>query len=178
MAISNYLLLKFQQTGTASQVDGASDTDIIEIPSTSSNSLNYLVKRTGLFSFTCKSKSSKLDKPSTSKSKSFVQIDGGIDTSDEDDDDDDDDDVEDEDEDKDEEPEYLEGAVEEEPLNSGDDVSEEDVSDLFDTDNVVVCQYDKITRSRNKWKFYLKDGIMNLSGKDYVFQRSNGDAEW
>lgn len=36
----------------------------------------------------------------------------------------------------------------------------------------------QITRSRNKWKFYLKDGIMNLSGKDYVFQKANGDAEW
>lgn len=116
---------------------------------------------------------------STSKFKAkLVQIDGGIDTSDEDDDEDDDDDVEDEDEDKDEEPEYLEGAVEEEPLNSGDDVSDEDVPDLFDTDNVVVCQYDKISRSRNKWKLYLKDGIMNLAGKDFVFQKSNGDAEW
>ncbi|KAL6091728.1 hypothetical protein STEG23_016556 [Scotinomys teguina] len=29
------------------------------------------------------------------------------------------------------------------PLNSGDDVSEQDVPDLFDTDNVIVCQYDK-----------------------------------
>nr|XP_020856912.1 TFIIA-alpha and beta-like factor isoform X2 [Phascolarctos cinereus] len=33
--------------------------------------------------------------------------------------------------------------VEEDPLNSGDDVSEQDVPDLFDTDNVIVCQYDK-----------------------------------
>lgn len=71
-----------------------------------------------------------------------------------------------------------EGGPEEEPLNSGDDVSDEDPSDMFDTDNVVVCQYDKITRSRNKWKFYLKDGIMNLGGKDFVFQKANGDAEW
>ena len=31
-----------------------------------------------------------------------------------------------------------------EPLNSGDDVSEEDPSELFDTDNVVVCQFDKV----------------------------------
>lgn len=38
-----------------------------------------------------------------------------------------------------------EGGAEEEPLNSGDDVSEEDPSDMFDTDNVVVCQYDKVT---------------------------------
>lgn len=70
------------------------------------------------------------------------------------------------------------GGADEEPLNSGDDVSDEEPGDMFDTDNVVVCQYDKITRSRNKWKFYLKDGIMNLTGKDYVFQKANGDAEW
>ena len=24
----------------------------------------------------------------------------------------------------------------------------------------------------------LQDGIMNLNGKDYVFARANGDAEW
>jgi len=72
----------------------------------------------------------------------------------------------------------IEGGAEEEPLNSEDDVTDEDNADLFETDNVVVCQYDKINRSRNKWKFYLKDGIINLGGKDYVFQKSNGDAEW
>lgn len=32
-----------------------------------------------------------------------------------------------------------------EPLNSDDDVSEEEHADLFDTDNVVVCQYDKVS---------------------------------
>jgi transcription initiation factor TFIIA large subunit len=85
---------------------------------------------------------------------------------------DDDDDIENDDEENDD------SRAEEEPLNSEDDVTDEDAADLFDTDNVVVCQYDKITRSRNKWKFYLKDGIMHLSGKDYVFQKSNGDAEW
>ncbi|XP_043844985.1 TFIIA-alpha and beta-like factor [Dromiciops gliroides] len=68
--------------------------------------------------------------------------------------------------------------VEEDPLNSGDDVSEQDVPDLFDTDNVIVCQYDKIHRSKNKWKFYLKDGVMCFGGKDYVFAKAIGDAEW
>ncbi|XP_054273045.1 transcription initiation factor IIA subunit 1-like [Macrosteles quadrilineatus] len=112
---------------------------------------------------------------------SVPQLDGQHDSSDdeeeeeEEDDDNDDDDVEDKDE---EENDENEAGAEEEPLNSGDDVSEEDPTDMFDTDNVVVCQYDKITRSRNKWKFYLKDGIMNLGGKDFVFQKANGDAEW
>nr|XP_014345875.1 PREDICTED: TFIIA-alpha and beta-like factor isoform X2 [Latimeria chalumnae] len=68
--------------------------------------------------------------------------------------------------------------VEEDPLNSGDDVSEQDVPDLFDTDNVIVCQYDKIHRSKNKWKFYLKDGVMCFGGKDYVFSKAVGEAEW
>ncbi|CAK7296429.1 TFIIA-alpha and beta-like factor [Vulpes lagopus] len=69
-------------------------------------------------------------------------------------------------------------VVEEDPLNSGDDVSEQDVPDLFDTDNVIVCQYDKIHRSKNKWKFYLKDGVMCFGGRDYVFAKAIGDAEW
>ncbi|NXL61397.1 TF2AY factor, partial [Chordeiles acutipennis] len=69
-------------------------------------------------------------------------------------------------------------VVEEDPLNSGDDVSEQDTPDLFDTDNVIVCQYDKIHRSKNKWKFYLKDGVMSFEGKDHVFAKAIGDAEW
>merc|ERR1712210_282608 len=97
----------------------------------------------------------------------IIQVDGPADSSDDDDDDDLDPDGEEDDE-----------GVEEDPLGSEDDISDEDASDLFETDNVVVCQYDKITRARNKWKFHLKDGIMNLNGKDYVFQRANGDAEW
>ncbi|XP_069881659.1 stonin-1 [Dipodomys merriami] len=69
-------------------------------------------------------------------------------------------------------------VMEEDPLNSGDDASEQDVPDLFDTDNVIVCQYDKIHRSKNKWKFYLKDGVMCFGGRDYVFAKAIGDAEW
>lgn len=43
-------------------------------------------------------------------------------------------------------------------------------------DELICCR--QITRSRNKWKFHLKDGIMNLDGKDYIFQKAGGDAEW
>uniref|UniRef100_A0A8C4N9B8 Uncharacterized protein n=1 Tax=Eptatretus burgeri TaxID=7764 RepID=A0A8C4N9B8_EPTBU len=64
------------------------------------------------------------------------------------------------------------------PLNSGDDGSEHDMSELFDVDNVIVCQFDKIHRSKNRWKFHFKDGIMNLNGRDYVFSKLFGEAEW
>ncbi|EFX79440.1 hypothetical protein DAPPUDRAFT_304824 [Daphnia pulex] len=110
-----------------------------------------------------------------------TQLDGPGDSSDDDDDveDDDDDDVEEEDDHDDEEIDAdNEENADEEPLNSEDDVTDDDPSVLFETDNVVVCQYDKITRSRNRWKFHLKDGIMNINGRDYVFQKANGDAEW
>ncbi|XP_034041554.1 stonin-1 [Thalassophryne amazonica] len=66
----------------------------------------------------------------------------------------------------------------EDPLNSGDDVVEQDIPDLFDTDNVIVCQYDKIHRSKNRWKFHLKDGVMCYGGRDYVFSKAVGEAEW
>jgi transcription initiation factor TFIIA large subunit len=116
----------------------------------------------------------------------IVQLDGqtagGDSSEDEDEEDDDDDDLDDDVDDKDDdrEDEQEDEGQDEEPLNSGDDVSDaEDSNDkLYEIDNVVVCQYDKITRTRNKWKFHLKDGIMNLNGKDYVFQKANGDAEW
>ncbi|XP_034464350.1 TFIIA-alpha and beta-like factor [Hippoglossus hippoglossus] len=69
-------------------------------------------------------------------------------------------------------------AEDEDPLNSGDDVIEQDIPDLFDTDNVIVCQYDKIHRSKNRWKFHLKDGVMCYAGRDYVFSKAVGEAEW
>ncbi|TNN50375.1 Stonin-1 [Liparis tanakae] len=72
----------------------------------------------------------------------------------------------------------LDKVEDEDPLNSGDDVIEQDIPDLFDTDNVIVCQYDKIHRSKNRWKFHLKDGVMCYGGRDYVFSKAVGEAEW
>jgi len=33
------------------------------------------------------------------------------------------------------------------PLNSGDDVSDADPTEVFDAENVIVCQFDKVCRS-------------------------------
>ncbi|CAB3994864.1 transcription initiation factor IIA subunit 1-like [Paramuricea clavata] len=109
----------------------------------------------------------------TSRPSVIIQLDGPNDS--DSDDDDDDDDFNDLSHDDDGEDKPQEDG---DPLNSEDDVSDDDSSDLFDTDNVVVCQFDRITRSKNKWKFHLKDGIMNLNTKDYVFTKATGEAEW
>jgi transcription initiation factor TFIIA large subunit len=43
---------------------------------------------------------------------------------------------------------------------------------------VVICQYEKLSRVKHNWKFQLKDGIMNLNGKDFLFKTASGDACW
>ncbi|CAL1586068.1 unnamed protein product [Knipowitschia caucasica] len=115
--------------------------------------------------------------PQAQQPPMMLQVDGAGDTSSEEDEDEEEEYDEDEEEEKDKDG-AEDGQVEEEPLNSEDDVSDEEDQELFDTENVVVCQYDKIHRSKNKWKFHLKDGIMNLNGRDYVFSKAIGDAEW
>ena len=44
------------------------------------------------------------------------------------------------------------------PLNSEDD-DEEDSEEALNTENLVLCQYDKVTRTKNKWKAQLKFGV-------------------
>lgn len=76
-----------------------------------------------------------------------IKLDGPTDTSDEDDEGSEDEASEEEAEDdkEDDDPDVMDDqANEEEPLNSEDDVTDEEPSDLFDTENVVVCQYDKV----------------------------------
>ncbi|RMC00678.1 hypothetical protein DUI87_23296 [Hirundo rustica rustica] len=71
-----------------------------------------------------------------------LQVDGTGDTSSEEEDDEEEEYDDDEEEEK-EKDGGEDGQVEEEPLNSEDDVSDEEGQELFDTENVVVCQYDK-----------------------------------
>lgn len=81
-------------------------------------------------------------------------------------------------EDDDDEEGHEDGNEDPDPLCSDDDVSDDEPAELFETDNVVVCQYDKISRTKNKWRFILKSGVMNINGHDYVFSKANGDADW
>ncbi|OQR77459.1 transcription initiation factor IIA subunit 1-like [Tropilaelaps mercedesae] len=67
-----------------------------------------------------------------------------------------------------------------EVLNSGDD--EDDAAGenerLDDIENIVVCQYAKVHRKGAHWKVRLTQGIMNIDGKDHVFSRMDGEADW
>ncbi|KAJ3100469.1 transcription factor IIA subunit alpha [Phlyctochytrium planicorne] len=87
------------------------------------------------------------------KRKTLHQVDGH----------DDDDDEEDEDE--------------EDGIDSDldDDESDEEEKEY---DHIILCQYEKVSRIKNKWKCVLRDGIINVNGKDYLFNKANGDFEW
>lgn len=75
-----------------------------------------------------------------------------------------------------------------------DDVADEDAinSDLDDSDedkdeeevddeglgHIMLCMYDKVQRVKNKWKCVLKDGVLTVNGKEYVFHKATGEYEW
>ncbi|PHH90742.1 hypothetical protein CDD83_2782 [Cordyceps sp. RAO-2017] len=90
------------------------------------------------------------------KGKGVAAFDGG---------DDDDDEIDDED-----------------AINSDLDDSEEDRDDDEVDDeglgHIMLCMYDKVQRVKNKWKCTLKDGVLTVNGKEYVFHKATGEYEW
>ncbi|XP_030413605.1 TFIIA-alpha and beta-like factor isoform X2 [Gopherus evgoodei] len=69
-------------------------------------------------------------------------------------------------------------VLEEEEDEEGDSISNAESSGSSDTEEPQIDIIEEIHRSKNKWKFYLKDGVMCFGGKDYVFAKAIGDAEW
>jgi transcription initiation factor TFIIA large subunit len=78
------------------------------------------------------------------------------------------------------EPTESEGS--EPPLNEDDDDDDVDDADQGDeepaTNHLVLAQFDKVTRSKNKWKCTLKDGIMHLNNRDILFVKATGEFEF
>lgn len=74
------------------------------------------------------------------------------------------------------------GASEE--INSDLDDSESEGEGAEETEtggpdqDIVFCTYDKVARVKNKWKCVLKDGMVHINGKDYLFAKCTGEFEW
>jgi hypothetical protein len=68
-------------------------------------------------------------------------------------------------------------AADDEELLSDDDGDDDDEEE---TDNFIICQCDKkkIRRTRNKYKVLTRDGIMNLNGTEYMFNKLEGEFVW
>jgi len=70
-------------------------------------------------------------------------------------------------------------GAEEPELNSDDDDSDVAVETTTDDcPNLILCQYDQILHSKDRWKVSLRDGIMNINGRDYAFKKATGEFSW
>ncbi|KAK4419871.1 Transcription initiation factor IIA subunit [Sesamum alatum] len=67
-----------------------------------------------------------------------------------------------------------------EPLNEDDDDDLDDVDQGEDlnTTHLVLAQFDKVTRTKSRWKCTLKDGIMHINNKDILFNKKSVTIVW
>ena len=71
------------------------------------------------------------------------------------------------------------GVDDDEPPLNEDDDDDDDIDDDFDdTQHLVLAQFDKITRTKNRWRCTLKGGIMHLNGRDVLFNKASGEFEF
>ncbi|EAU91078.2 hypothetical protein CC1G_03246 [Coprinopsis cinerea okayama7 len=73
--------------------------------------------------------------------------------------------------------------VDSEAINSDLDDSDTDNDDDGDEggageSDIVFCTYDKVARVKTKWKCVLKEGMIHVNGKDYLFSKCTGEFEW
>lgn len=101
---------------------------------------------------------------SSSAAPSIPQLDGEIDGEDEEKPD-----IKDEDD---------ENAINSELDDSDDDAGGAMGDDDDDLGDSILCTYDKVQRVKNKWKCTLKDGVMSVNGKEWVFHKGMGEFEW
>ncbi|CAE5956798.1 unnamed protein product [Arabidopsis arenosa] len=69
----------------------------------------------------------------------------------------------------------------EELLNEDDD--DDELDDLesgedMNTQHLVLAQFDKVTRTKSRWKCNLKDGIMHINDKDILFNKATGEFDF
>jgi len=72
--------------------------------------------------------------------------------------------------------------LDEDAINSDLDDPDDGLNDDEDEDesmgHIMLCMYDKVQRVKNKWKCVMKDGVLTVNGKEYVFHKASGEYEW
>ncbi|KAI9648780.1 transcription factor IIA subunit alpha [Ciborinia camelliae] len=76
----------------------------------------------------------------------------------------------------------VKDELDEDAINSDLDDSDDGLNDDEDDDegmgHIMLCMYDKVQRVKNKWKCVMKDGVLTVNGKEYVFHKATGEYEW
>ncbi|XP_072959225.1 transcription initiation factor IIA large subunit-like isoform X1 [Typha angustifolia] len=77
-----------------------------------------------------------------------------------------------------------EGGDDDEPPLNEDDDDDDDLDDFEQgeeeptTQHLVLAQFDKVTRTKSRWKCTLKDGIMHLNSRDVLFNKATGEFDF
>lgn len=45
-------------------------------------------------------------------------------------------------------------------------------------DDLILCQFEKVSHAKDTWKVVLRDGIVKINKRDFVFSRATGEFEW
>ena len=68
------------------------------------------------------------------------------------------------------------GEEEEKEDNLSDVSSEKDEDEQVP--HVVIAQFEKVSHVKTKWKCQLKDGVMKINGREYLFRSANGEMQF
>ncbi|ONK62149.1 uncharacterized protein A4U43_C07F870 [Asparagus officinalis] len=68
------------------------------------------------------------------------------------------------------------------PLNEDDD-DDEDLDEFEreeepQTQHLILAQFDKVSRTKARWKCTLKDGILHLNNRDILFNKATGEFDF
>jgi hypothetical protein len=66
--------------------------------------------------------------------------------------------------------------LDDEELNSGDELSDGEADQ--EIDNYCVCMFEKMSRTKTKRKATLIHGVARIHGRDYIFSKAAAEFDW
>lgn len=63
-------------------------------------------------------------------------------------------------------------------LDDSQDEGDIDPEDEDENMPLMLCLYEKVHRTKNKWRANMNHGIVCIDGREWVFEKGNGEYEW
>jgi Transcription factor IIA, alpha/beta subunit len=66
----------------------------------------------------------------------------------------------------------------------GSDLDDSDEAEMNSEDEedenipLMFCLYDKVSRTKNRWRANMTSGVLCIEGKEWVFEKGSGEFEW
>ena len=74
----------------------------------------------------------------------------------------------------------LDGDEDSDDSDNNSQLGDSSDEEAFENDpqNLVLAQFEKVSRTKTRWKCQLKAGIMHVSGSDYIFNKALGEFQF